>query len=305
MSGEAGSPINVALGFDRAYAPHAAALIASLVRHAPGARFAFFVLHADVGPSLQAQVEASAPGASFGWREIGANDVPAMADREHFSRAILFRLGLEALAPADWTRALYLDVDMIVAADVRPLWRTDLGGAAVGAVADCYVQPEEFAARWGLEGAAGYFNSGMLLIDLEQVRRDGLFKRAIAFVADNLNDTRFTDQDALNYACWGRWLRLDPCWNVQRHMVIPSLIGETPPDRRLGAAKPAIVHFTGPEKPWLARGYHPWAWLYWDNLKRTPLFDAVAAESGIGFLQRARLWQRYIRASFAALGGKR
>ncbi len=288
-------PLRVALGFDRAYAPHAAALITSLRRYTPGL-FEFLILHEGVDRVLKRRLQAIAPDCGFIWREIGDADVPAMADREHFSRAILYRLGLERMAPAEWSRVLYLDVDMIAAADVTSLWRTDLEGAALGAVPDCYVKPATFAQRWELSGDPAYFNSGVLLIDLDVVRRDGLFTKAIEFVAAYASEVRFTDQDALNFACWARWKRLPARWNVQRHMVIPALIDETAPECRLNGAAPAIVHFTGPEKPWLKEGYHPWAWLYWDNLRRTTFWREVMAQSGVGLLGQARLLQRYVRA---------
>jgi lipopolysaccharide biosynthesis glycosyltransferase len=292
----AAGEVDIALGVDRAYAPHAAAVIASVARHALGARFRFIILHAGVEPSLRARVEQAAPGARFNWSEVGDDDVPAMADREHFSRAILFRLGIEKHAPADCRRLIYLDADVIVAADVRDLWSVDLGDAPIGAVADCFVDAEAFAERWNLPaGAPSYFNSGVLLIDLQRVRAERLFSKAIDFSAAHIDEIYLADQDALNHVCWGRWARLEPKWNVQRHMAIPSLIAQTPVDRQLGRGAPAIIHYTGPEKPWLAEGYHPWSWLYWESLARTPFRDEVARQQCIGPMKRFMLWQRYLR----------
>lgn len=292
----AADPVSVALGIDAAYAPHAAAVLASVARHVARPGLRVLVLHVGVPLEARARIEAAAPGAQVVWREIGEDDVPPMADREHFSRAILFRLGIEAHAPPEWRRLLYLDGDVIVADNLDELWRTDLSGAAVGAVTDCFVDAEAFAGRWGLDRAeARYFNSGVLLIDLEAVRREGLFTKAIGFAAANAAHLRFTDQDALNYALWGKWRRLETRWNVQRHMVIPALIAETPEERRLGTQRPAIVHYTGPDKPWLKRAYHPWSWLYWDNLARTPFLQEVARAEGMGPLRRLQLWQRWIR----------
>lgn len=291
-----GQPIRVALGFDRAYAPHAAALITSLRRHTPGL-FEFLILHEDVDRVLKRRLQAVAPDSAFLWREIGDADVPAMASREHFSRAILYRLGLERMAPAEWSRVLYLDVDTIATGSVALLWRADLEGAAIGGVPDCYVKPAAFAERWGLPGDPIYFNSGVLLIDLDAVRQDGLFAKAIEFVAANINDVRFTDQDALNFACWGKWKRLESRWNAQRHMAIPALVEETDPDLRLNGQTPTIIHYTSAEKPWLREGYHPWAWAYWGNLRRTAFYRDVSSQTGVGWLQQLRLWQRYVRAA--------
>jgi lipopolysaccharide biosynthesis glycosyltransferase len=132
------------------------------------------------------------------------------------------------------------------------------------------------------------------LIDLERVREEGLFSRALEFASAHIGELRFVDQDALNYALWRRWRRLEPRWNVQRHMVIPALNAEIPSDRRL-RGRPAIIHYTGPEKPWVRDAYHPWSWLYWRNLARTPFFAQVCREQRVGSLRRFVLWQRWLR----------
>jgi len=294
--GVTGECIDVALGFDRAFVPHAAAVIASVVRHAPGASFRFVLLHSGVERDLRARVELAAPEARFHWAEIGDDEAPAMSRRDHFSRAILFRLGLDKHAPAECRRIIYLDADVIVTDDIRALWRADLSGAPLGAVVDCFVDAEAFAERWGLPTErASYFNSGVLLIDLERVRQDGIFARALEFAAAQLPEIRFPDQDALNYVCWERWARLDTIWNAQRHMAITSLCTEIPEERQLRGRAPAIVHFTGPEKPWLNEGYHPWAWLYWENLARTPFLGEISRRHGVNLFKRVMLWQRYVR----------
>lgn len=287
------SEVDVALGFDANYAPHAAAVIASVVAHAPSARFRFIILHTGVTPAMQGRIAASAPGMRFVWIEVGADDMPAFEGREHFSRAILFRLGLEKLAPQDCRRVLYLDADITVLADVRELATVDLEGAPVAAAIDGYVDAKMFAEMWGLAPGPGYFNSGVLVIDLERVRAERLFTEAIRFFTRNDAKLTLADQDAVNWACWGRWKRVDVAWNAQRHMAIPSLIAEMPEDRRLNGRAPKIIHFTGPEKPWTPGAYHPWAWLYWKSLERTAYARDVRRASGMDFLKLLRLRLRW------------
>lgn len=289
--------IDIALGFDDHYAPHAAAAIQSILAASPGAAFRFTLLHDGVPTERRKRIESRASGASFNWVQISDADIPAYASREHFSRAILFRLGLDTAAPADCNRIIYIDTDVICTRDIRELWSTDMGDFPIAAVEDCFVKPEEFAARWGLDPkAASYFNSGILLLNMESVRRDGGLKNAIDFVARHAAEIRFADQDALNTAFWGRWMKLDIIWNAQRHMAIPALSAELAPHMRLNRRAPAIIHFTGPEKPWTAGAYHPWAWLYWRALGKTAFFSEVSRNSGIGLLARARLLLRWLRS---------
>lgn len=292
--------IDIALGFDDRYAPHAAATIRSVVATSPGARFRFIILHDGVSPKRQSMIESVAPGAEFRWIVVGDDDFPEYSASQHFSRAILFRLGLDKLAPADCSRVLYLDTDVICTRDIRALWDVDLGGLPIGAVEDCYVKADAFARRWGLDAdRPAYFNSGVALIDLERVRRDGGLARAMEFVARHGAEIELADQDALNVAFWGQWKKLDVIWNAQRHTAIPSLFGELHPHLRLEGRVPALIHYTTAEKPWVRGSYHPWAWLYWESLGRTPFAHEVPKAYGVGFVERLKIRLRWFRAQSA------
>ena len=115
------------------------------------------------------------------------------------------------------------------------------------------------------------------------------------FVANHDHLVQFSDQDALNWVQWGRWQPLPYQWNAQRMNVIASLAVDLPPDQQFHERLPGIVHFTGPEKPWVSNGYHPWSWVYWENLAHTPFFDEVVRKEGMGWLQRQWLWLRWLR----------
>jgi len=288
-------PIELAMGFDDRYAPHAAVAIRSIVATSPAAHLRFTVLYEGVSDARRKQVESVAPDAEFRWIDVGGLGIPDYSSREHFSRAILFRLGLESAAPEKCRKILYIDTDVICTRDIRELWETDMGGRPLAAVEDSYVDPDAFAQVWSVEpNQASYFNSGVLLIDIEAVRREKGFQRAIDFVAQHAADVRFADQDALNFVFWGRWTRLDAIWNVQRHMVIPSLSAGLAPRLRLNAKAPRIVHFTGPHKPWIFASYHPWAWLYWRVLLKTCFATEVRELSGVGHLGATRLFIRWL-----------
>lgn len=284
MSGE----IDIALGFDANYAPHAGVVISSVVLHAPGARFRFICLTDGVGDALRSRVESCAPGMRFHWAQIGDDDLPAFATRGHFNRAILFRIGLERLAPADCTRVLYLDSDTTVLGDVRELWGEDLSGAAIGAMRDCYQDGVEFAQRWSKQGAPLYFNSGVMLIDLEKVRAEKAFSAAADFVAAHADEILFGDQDALNFVFWHRWHALDPAWNVQRYMTDPEIA-----QAGWRRASPALIHYIGTHKPWMPNVWHPWAWLYWDAARRTPFGDEIATANKFDLFQLMRVKLRW------------
>jgi lipopolysaccharide biosynthesis glycosyltransferase len=285
--------LDIALGFDVHYAPHAAAVIASVVRHTRDSDIRFILLHSGVDDALQLRVERTAPNARFVWIEVGDDDIPPFADRGHFKRATLFRLGLEKLAPSDCNRVLYLDSDTIALRDLKAVWNTDLGDHPIGAVIDAYVDPIAFAKRWDLSPQFKYFNAGVLLIDLARIRSEKLFSAATEFVAKHDRDLPYNDQDALNWALWGRWKNLGASWNVQRFLSPKEIAGEQTEERRLEGKRPYLVHFIGYVKPWQPNVWHPWSWLYWENLARTSFSDDVARRFGMNAYQLARLRLRW------------
>lgn len=283
----------IAMAFDAAYAPHAGAAIASVAEHCDAAReITFLMVHDGVPEPLQAQVQACAPAAQFLW--VGAPPhLQSFPGRGYVSRATYLRLCLPELAPPDVRKVLYLDCDLIVCRDVRPLFALDLGGRPVGAVFDYWIDPATFAQRWGLERGGRYFNAGVLLLDLQRLRENGGFARAVALLAQNLQQFEFLDQDALNHAFWNDWTAMDPIWNVQRAMLAPghetaAQKADWPRGRR-----PGIVHYTSSHKPWVREAYTPYAWLYHRARAATP-FGAI---EDFTWLDRAVAWWRWARAS--------
>lgn len=299
--------INIAFGFDSLYLPHAAAVVSSIVRQSGDAGFHFVILHDGVERGLQVTLEAQAPSSRFSWIDIEQFELPHFQDRDYISRASLNRFGLEKLAPAECDRIIYLDADLIVTGDLRELWNADMEGAAIGAVADVYINSSNneappFWKTWDLpEGR--YFNSGVLLIDLKQVRARCDFSRAMAFVAENGDRLPYRDQDALNWVYWNKWQPLPVKWNVQTQHALDWFQQYLPDDMRLGATRPGVVHYTGWEKPWSRKGFHPWWWLYWDAIGRTPYLNHVADLHGVSRNELAKLWLRWVRRRPAGASG--
>jgi len=163
------------------------------------------------------------------------------------------RLLIPRIVPASVSKLLYLDADLLVLKDLRSLWETDLGGAVIGAVSDFYLHSSHLAEGRdprlernshplykGLPDVKDYFNSGVLLIDLDKWRKEGISEKALDYL-NRFPHSPHMDQDALNFACDGRWKKLDPQWNAQDHRQRP-----------IGRTGTGIVHFVTRWKPWLA-----------------------------------------------------
>src|SRR5580704_6612779 len=86
----------------------------------------------------------------------------------HYTIDTYTRLWLGEFFPETVNRVLYLDADIVVVGSIAPLWSTDLGGALMGAVD--IPGSDQGVRRLAMRMEDGYFNAGVLLIDVAQWR---------------------------------------------------------------------------------------------------------------------------------------
>jgi lipopolysaccharide biosynthesis glycosyltransferase len=154
------------------------------------------------------------------------------------SRAYCLRLFLDEIL-ADFDRAVYLDSDISVLADVSPLLSMVPNAGPVIAGYDLLGPPTlRHQVRLGMSEGAAYFNSGVLVCDLKAVRQERIFADAMTFALQNPDRCIHIDQDALNAVLDGRWQVLDWRWNALNYMS----------DRM--PKQPFIRHFATSNKPW-------------------------------------------------------
>lgn len=169
-----------------------------------------------------------------------------------YTEAASFRLLLPELLP-QYERIVYIDCDVIVRQDIGALYReTDLGDNWLGVVFEAPI--EQQAERFRALGCdpQRYFNSGFLLMNLAQMRKDGVSGKLLE--ACRVPYLEFPDQDALNQVCQGRVLPLSPLYNGIRTFFIPKYKADF--IRQYGSEKlwrqvqhEATIHYTG-GKPW-------------------------------------------------------
>jgi lipopolysaccharide biosynthesis glycosyltransferase len=273
--------IRVAMATDGRYVPWAATTILSIVDHEPPGSVEVNLIHAgtldaDVGRRLIEFGEHV--GCDVRLHHVGPQRLSELPDLDRFGRVVWLRFLLPELLPAA-DRVLYLDADTFIAATIAPLWRHPLDGSPLAAVANV-VEPTLAAhvSGLGLE-VRTFFNSGVLLMDLDAMRSEDIWGRVLSLVADRGERLVWPDQDALNILFRDRWMPLHPRWNVMNSFwTWPYLANDVFGAEVVAQVKrePAIVHFEGPSlsKPWHFLSNHPWRASYRETLARTPWADA-------------------------------
>lgn len=122
--------------------------------------------------------------------------------RTKYTYMILLKTALTKMFP-DASKALILDVDTIVCADVSPLWEWDLSHAYYAAV----TEPEGSRLR-----QRPYANFGVVMMNLDKLRTSG--KDNLIIQELNTKFHPYPEQDAFNLICMNRFDPLPPEYNV-------------------------------------------------------------------------------------------
>lgn len=170
----------------------------------------------------------------------------ALPYRQYGAEAVA-RLFLLKVLPPDIDRILWLDADIIVRGDIRKLYTyADQGQCAV-VCEDMFPKWEkyELLSGLGLKMTDKYFNSGVMLFYLKNVRAQFAEDTFFQWMSENPDKLRYPDQNVLNI-CFKNKLRwVNPrIYNLQLLRVNYGM-------RKDGFMKQSrVIHYNTLEKPW-------------------------------------------------------
>jgi lipopolysaccharide biosynthesis glycosyltransferase len=315
----------VVLAADENFAmPLAATVRSALDNLAADRKLRIFVLDGGLSDATKQRLERSWPSGRYqlAWVDVDPSQVrhmPITADK-HLNHITYYRVLMPWVVPQEIERAVYLDSDMIVLADLSRLWDDGLHGDVCRAAQDSGVpciDPRVALANYrrcrrhlgsstpvpnyrelGLDPAAPYFNAGVLIVDLPRWRNADLTNRVLACLEQNRPYVRWSDQYALNVVLTGGWGQLDPRWNQGANIFAFPSWSQSPFDRQTFEQlrdDPYIVHFTTRYKPWLVTCLHPLRKTFFEYVDRTawagwrpPRFSSPRAFVGLLQAQQRR-----------------
>ena len=180
----------------------------------------------------------------------------------HVSKAYYYRLFMTDFLPENLDKVLYLDGDMIIRHNLADLWNINIDGYAIAGVMDqCEASISNYN-RMHYRPELGYFNAGMLLLNLKYWREHNAKKQFLEMIEMEPEKITFHDQDVLNYIFRDKKLRLPLKYNVQTsfyHKVKYVEFDYWKYVEELEAAikDPVILHFSSGYKPWYKECEHP------------------------------------------------
>jgi lipopolysaccharide biosynthesis glycosyltransferase len=266
---------------DAAYLQHSAVCLVSLLANNPEICFEIVIVTRPtelVDEEKLRRSLAGLPNYSLVFRQFSppAGQLLPLNPQAHYTIDTYSRLWVETFFGEDVDRVLYLDGDVVVVGGIAELWNSDLEGNLLATVD--IPGSDRGVTRLSMHIEDGYFNAGVLLIDLDQWRKTGAMRRVLDYVNEN-PDRVLYDQDALNACFFDRRLRLDYKWNATWPFFGGSMKLPIPPAEIKKVRREArIIHFNGLSKPWSYLCDHPRRSEYGKYLKMTEWRDFVPVD---------------------------
>lgn len=213
-----------------------------------------------------------------------ADELPVMKSHQpkHITVSAYYRLFLSRILSDDIDKVLYLDCDIIVNGSIKELWNIDISECAVGVVPDMDEGNLNIYRRLRYAPSYGYFNSGVLLINLKYWREHDLLNSFLKFWRDYPERVVYHDQDILNFVLKGQKLLLPIKFNVQTPALykLVNISWEYDAELEEALRAPVIIHYTTSDKPWIRGCQHPWKFYFQKYLRGLPIPKALQKKTG-------------------------
>lgn len=172
-----------------------------------------------------------------------------------FTPEIYFRLFIPEIF-TEYDKGIYLDSDIVVSGDISELYNENLENNLIGACIDKSVYDIPEIMNY-YENAVGikrdkYINSGVLLMNLKELREKKFTKHFLDLLNKYHFDTVAPDQDYINVICNGKILYLGDEWDAM------------PTENGKELENPKLIHYNLFQKPWCYDniGYADYFWKY-------------------------------------------
>ena len=273
--------INILCATDDNYAPYCGIMLTSLFESNRDCRFLVFILigghltRADHKKfrKLEQKYNCVITFITIDDRALDKCQINSQRDIDNHawvSKATYYRLLASDILPNDVQKVIYLDCDIVVVGDIKPLWKMDLSEKAIAGVMDC--DEKNNRIRIGNPTRSNYINAGVSLYNLDYWRKNHLRDRFFECAQDEEANLLLMDQDVVNKVLFDKMVLVPERFNFQvAFFSIPfwDSFSECYRQTIISENKVvAIIHYVGPIKPWDYRYYGSPYYSVWNKYRK-------------------------------------
>lgn len=266
--------IQLLVTFDENYISPFETLLLSIKLNNPGQDFHVWLLHSNIPEDKLDQIQKYCA-------KLETEFTPIAVDRKLFENApvtdrypqeMYYRLLAPQLLPDDLDKIIYLDPDILVINPLTSLWKMNLTHYTFAAASHKGITDVMNSInKIRLNTNSDYFNTGLLLIDLQKARKLVDSEKIFADVREHADELVLPDQDVFNHLYGDETLSLpDEIWNYDaRYYSMYLLRGDGSITLDWVMKNTIILHFAGRRKPWLPNSTAKFVALYKNYMQMT------------------------------------
>lgn len=248
-------PIHLLFSFNKNYIKPFQVLITSLLTNNPNEKFHVWLLHSDIHDDHLDSLLLDADPTMVELTDIKVDS--SVFEQAHitnrYPQQMYYRLFAPQFLPKELKKVLYLDPDILIINPIRELWEIDLKENAFAAANHSGLTDiMNTVNRIRLNTDHDYFNTGVMLMDLDKARDIIDPKDIFKIVNESKLELFLPDQDVFNHLYGKYTLDLDETiWNYDaRYFQQYRLRSNGEMNLDWVIENTAILHFCGKQKPW-------------------------------------------------------
>lgn len=259
--------VNIMVTLDSAYLPPLKVMLTSLRQNNLSLNIKVWLIHTNIPEKQLVELEQFLQQLKMSLTSIKIpadlfKDAPTV---ERYPKEMYYRLVCGDILPKEVNRVIYLDPDILVINSLEPLWQLDLAdNVFAAAVHSGLTNISEGINNIRLGIDHGYYNSGVLLIDVEKARQLIHLNDIYQTIDQHGKWLLLPDQDVMNYL-YGKVTKEIPeeIWNYDTRQAATYMT------RSLGKANThwvaentVVLHYCGKPKPWDSNSNNRFTLLY-------------------------------------------
>ena len=255
---------NIIFGVDSNYIKYAAVTMLSIIKHNQDEKIAFHIFCDEVKDEDLQKIKHMTeenPQISISIYYLSNEVLAEFPQNADWNLSIYYRAIAPYVLHGKIKRALYLDADILCMGNINDLFSMKLP-CVIGVVEDGLKDDlkKKLMLDLGISSHKMYFNSGVMLIDIDRYFKENILMKFIDCMKNNRDRLVMYDQDAFNIILGEEAYYLDVVYNAFKPV---------------GNKKIVFLHFVGPLKPWGLNidrfGSDAWKELYyssaWGNIE--------------------------------------
>ncbi|MDD6308136.1 MAG: glycosyltransferase family 8 protein [Clostridia bacterium] len=245
--------INILVTLDENYIKYMNVMITSLLESNQGCAFDIYLLHTDI-PDVALNetrniLKAGGNLIPIKAENIGLDDAPTTA---RYPKEMYYRIFAAKYLPDTLDRVLYLDPDLIVNGELGSLYHLPMDQYYFAAASHTgQIMTMVNSLRLDMDDESPYINSGVMLINLELLRKEQRYKDVFEFIKKRKNFLILPDQDIISGLYGSKILALDTFkYNMTENLYMTHAPFEKNMNIDWVRKNSVIIHYCGRNKPW-------------------------------------------------------